>query len=433
MPTALCLAHMEALGIGFSKSQGESMKTLLLSKMKELENKAYLLAGHIFRISSPIEVGKATNAAEQKLLQKKTQKEMEYIEGVTGETYIYSPLAKSHFGMEENQLNFEQVLLRIYISLYSLFQTVHPLLQCTLRDRIYGRHILHTSTGRISMHEPNLQNIPRNFEILSLNSIPTKSNSSTISSNKQQNGTHQVKENKLSIRHCFLPSKGFIFLSADYSQLELRIIAYLSKDEKLCSILNKGADVFTMIASSWKNIDSTEVKPELRQQTKKICYGILYGIGCKSLAQQLEVEESEALNFMETFKRSFPGLNRFLITTVEKCKAVGYVDTIGGRRRELPAIKSTNPTLKAQAERQAVNTLVQGSAADLVKVAMVRIMKKLKERFPPLGYRSSSHNAKAQRCNSPFSKHFQHNNSECNGGSPAGAVLVLHLHDELLF
>lgn len=212
-------------------------------------------------------------------------------------------------------------------------------------------------------------------------------------------------------------------LAADYSQLELRMIAHLSDDSKLARILNQDGDVFKMIAAQWKNVAVEQVTPKQRQQAKQVCYGMVYGIGPKALGDQLEVEENDAAVFIETFKSRYPGMRAFLRKAVSTCRDKGYVETILGRRRYLPAIKDTNPHARAHAERQAVNTTVQGSAADLVKKAMNRIDVRLSDMFPECSFahrhkhRGSYNKSRDSRPHRP----------------PAGGYLVLQLHDELIY
>nr|CAD7449711.1 unnamed protein product [Timema bartmani] len=248
-------------------------------------------------------------------------------------------------------------------SLYD--KTVFPLLNMNAGERMFGRCLTHTATGRISMHEPNLQNIPRDFDI----SAPEGSDVA------------------VSMRLAFVPSKGKCFVSADYSQLELRLLAHFSGDTVLRSILNSGQDVFTSIAAAWNKIPHTQlylylgtfqgihlilslqvkmaaltgrvrvlqngdrytqpqVTFELRQRAKQICYGMIYGMGARALAEQLEVEESVAVSFMTSFNEAYPGVKKFLFETIAKCRRQGYVETLRGRRRYLPAITSSNSLQK---------------------------------------------------------------------------------------
>nr|CAD7579542.1 unnamed protein product [Timema californicum] len=260
--------------------------------------------------------------------------------------------------------------------------TVFPLLNMNAGERMFGRCLMHTATGRISMHEPNLQNIPRDFDI----SPPEGSDVA------------------VSMRLAFVPSKGNIFVSADYSQLELRLLAHFSGDTVLRSILNSGQDVFTSIAAAWNKIPHTQlanalvvlsstaedreievrisrhskkwktgtvvlkvalelrqshidllrakatvkVTFELRQRAKQICYGMIYGMGARALAEQLEVEESVAVSFMASFNKAYPGVKKFLAETIAKCRRQGYVETLQGRRRYLPAITGSNSLQKSK-------------------------------------------------------------------------------------
>ncbi|KAK9874988.1 hypothetical protein WA026_005803 [Henosepilachna vigintioctopunctata] len=237
---------------------------------------------------------------------------------------------------------------------------------------------MHTSTGRITMCEPNIQNVAKNFEFIN----PL---------------THEKV--LISCRSIFLPRKGCVFLSADYCQLELRMLAHLSEDELLCKILSSRGDIFKTIAAKWNHISEELVTDILRAQTKQICYGIIYGIGSKALAEQLRIDIEDASVFMENFKNTYPGIKVYIQKVINKCRDDGFIETLCGRRRYLPRIKDENGAIRSHVERQAVNSTIQGSAADLVKRAMRKIEQNFDLHFKP---------------------------SE----KPA---LVLHLHDELLF
>ncbi|KAI1903800.1 hypothetical protein AGOR_G00030940 [Albula goreensis] len=223
----------------------------------------------------------------------------------------------------------------------------------------------------------------------------------------------------VSMRHAFVPFPGGLILAADYSQLELRILAHLSRDRRLLQVLNSGADVFRSIAAEWRMIEPEAVDDALRQQAKQICYGIIYGMGAKSLGEQMGIEENDAACYIETFKSRYTGIHAFLRETVKNCGKNGYVQTILGRRRFLPAIKDQNMYSKSHAERQAVNTTVQGSAADIVKSATVAIQRRLEEAFPSMP--RSHHHAPAGADNRRLSR-------PCRG-----AFFVLQLHDELIY
>lgn len=301
-------------------------------------------------------------------------------------------------------------------------------------DRIYPIAQTHTATGRVSFTEPNVQNVPKDFEI----SMPTVVGESPTSQDSRHMTAKSGKKRRsgvppaapgcvepglafsVSMRHAFVPFSGGMILAADYSQLELRVLAHLSKDQRLLQVLNGGADVFRCIAAEWKSVEPESVNDALRQQAKQICYGIIYGMGAKSLGEQMGVEEDDAACYIESFKSRYKGINAFLRETVKKCVKTGYVQTLMGRRRYLPAIANGNAHAKAHAERQAVNTTVQGSAADIVKLATVNIQKRLRKTYP----------------DAPLS----HQHARPAGGRPGvgtsrvgGAYFILQLHDELIY
>lgn len=238
------------------------------------------------------------------------------------------------------------------------------------------------------MHEPNLQNVAKDFLIECFGD--------------------QNKRN-LSCRRAFAVPEGRQLISADFCQLELRILAHLSKDKSLIDIFSTVDDVFTAISAKWNRISENMVNDQLRNKTKQICYGIIYGMGVKSLSDTLKCCEDEAVNLLESFHRTYPGIRNYTNKIVSDARANGFVETLAGRRRYLPFINSTDNSAKRnQSERQAVNTTIQGSAADIAKYAMLRIERNI------LKYQSS---IKVNLSHEPKS----HIN------------LVLHLHDELLY
>lgn len=233
----------------------------------------------------------------------------------------------------------------------------------------------------------------------------------------------------VSMRHAFVPFTGGLILAADYSQLELRILAHLSHDHRLIQVLNTGTDVFRSIAAEWKMIEPESVGDNLRQQAKQICYGIIYGMGAKSLGEQMGIKENDAACYIDSFKSRYTGISHFMRETVKNCKRDGFVQTILGRRRYLPGIKDNNPYHKAHAERQAINTRVQGSAADIVKIATVNIQKQLEtfhSTFKSHGHRESL--LQSDRTGWLPKKKLQGMFCPIRGG-----FFILQLHDELLY
>jgi len=204
-----------------------------------------------------------------------------------------------------------------------------------------------TATGRLSSREPNLQNIPVRAE-----------------------------EGRR-IREAFIAKPGHVLISADYSQIELVVLAHLSKDQNLISAFAKNRDVHTQTAALIFNIDENEVKSEQRRMAKTINFGVIYGMSAFRLANELNISRTEAQKFIEAYFNTYSGVRKFIEDTIKKTESLGYVSTISGRRRYIPTINSRNKTEKSAAERIAVNTPIQGSAADIVKTAMLNLDKKL--------------------------------------------------------
>nr|XP_019568073.1 PREDICTED: DNA polymerase nu-like [Rhinolophus sinicus] len=216
-----------------------------------------------------------------------------------------------------------------------------------------------TVTGRLSSQRPNIQGISRH----------------PIQMTKPQNFKGDEDEITISPRATFVPSQGHTFLAADFSQIELRILAHLSGDPELLKLFQESErdDVFSTLTSQWKGIPPECVTHTDREQTKKVVYSVVYGAGKERLAACLGVTVPEAARFLESFLQKYRKIKDFAQATIAWCHQTGYVASIMGRRRPLPGIRASDPQLRAQAERQAVNFVVQGSAADLCKMAMVHI------------------------------------------------------------
>ncbi|XP_054019304.1 DNA polymerase theta [Dryobates pubescens] len=465
MPTHYCLALLELNGIGFSTTAYETQKQVMQAKLSEIETKAYQLAGHSFSLTSPDDIAEVL-FLELKLPQNGDVK-VQGSKKTLG--YTRRATAKGSRARLSKQFSTTKDVLEKLKKLHPLpglilewrrinnaiTKVVFPLqrekrLNSALgMERIYPISQTHTATGRIAFTEPNIQNVPRDFEIempaVVEESPPSRApgigNSCAVSGGRKRcsilpNGLQAEDRSKerripfaVSMRHAFVPFPGGLILAADYSQLELRILAHLSCDCRLIQALNGGTDVFKTIAAEWKMIDPEAVGDRTRQQAKQICYGIIYGIGAKSLGEQMGIEESEAASYIESFKSRYTGIQKFLRETVRSCRRDGFVQTILGRRRYLPAIKDANPYSKAHAERQAVNTTVQGSAADIVKTATVSIQRRL-EAFSSviksLGHLESSFQRdKTGRLTRKRNRGMLHPIS--------GGFFILQLHDELLY
>uniref|UniRef100_A0A4W4EB21 DNA polymerase theta n=1 Tax=Electrophorus electricus TaxID=8005 RepID=A0A4W4EB21_ELEEL len=453
MPSQYCLALLELNGFGFSVAECEAQKHVMQAKLSDLESQAYQLAGHSFSLTSPedvaevlfIELKLPPNGDLNYLKYKKT---LGYTRRAGAGVHIklskqfsttkdiLEKLAPLHElpGIILEWRRITNALTKVVFPLQRE-KTWHPNLEM---DRIHPVSQSHTATGRVSFTEPNIQNVPKDFEI----QMPTIIGESSIfmtqfvfhhltniyRSHKvasQVNDSDTFPEKGMpffiSMRHAFVPFSGAIILAADYSQLELRVLAHLSCDRRLLQVLNSGEDVFKSIAAEWKMVDPDSVDDHTRQQAKQICYGIIYGMGAKSLGEQMSIDENDAACYIETFKSRYKGIQAFLQETVKNCSKNGFVKTLLGRKRFLPGIKDSNMYIKSHAERQAVNTTVQGSAADIVKLATVNIQRRLEDVLP----------------NVPPS-HQHHLNSRGNSYRPhampsRGAFFVLQLHDELIY
>uniref|UniRef100_A0A669QRW5 DNA-directed DNA polymerase n=1 Tax=Phasianus colchicus TaxID=9054 RepID=A0A669QRW5_PHACC len=466
MPNHYCLALLELNGIGFSTAAYETQKQVMQAKLAEIETKAYQLAGHSFSLSSPDDIAEVL-FLELKLPQNgdvKAQGNKKTL-GYTRRTTI-----KGNWVRLSKQFSTTKDVLEKIKTLHPLpglilewrrinnaiSKVVFPLQRekrfssALGMERIYPVSQTHTATGRVSFAEPNIQNVPRDFEIempiVVEESPPFRTHGGVYSRSKYDkkhssvlpNGVNTWAEDRVegrgipfsvSMRHAFVPFPGGFILAADYCQLELRILAHLSRDCRLTEALNRGTDVFKSIAAEWKMIDSEAVGDSTRQQAKQICYGIIYGIGAKSLGEQMGIDDNEAANYIESFKSRYTGIQKFLQETVRNCRRDGFVQTILGRRRYLPAIRDSNPYSKAHAERQAVNTTVQGSAADIVKTATVNIQKRLEALSSVTkshGHRENSlQRDKTGRLSRKRNREMLHPIS--------GGFFILQLHDELLY
>ncbi|KAF5906965.1 DNA polymerase theta, partial [Clarias magur] len=456
MPTQYCLALLELNGIGFSVAECEAQKHVMQAKLSDLENKAYQLAGHSFSLTSPEDVAEVLflelklppNGDLNSLKNKKT---LGYTRrGGAGARVKLSKQFSTTKDVLEKLKTLHQlpgIILEWRRITNAITKVVFPLQREKCwhskleMDRIYPVSQFHTATGRVSFTEPNIQNVPKDFEIqmptLIGESQPPENNTAIISSKTRAKmfRTHRqlvslIKDEdrspekgmpfSVSMRHAFVPFSGGLILAADYSQLELRVLAHLSRDRRLIQVLNSGEDVFKSIAAEWKMVDPQSVDDCLRQQAKQICYGIIYGMGAKSLGEQMGIDENDAACYIETFKSRYSGIQAFLRETVKNCSKNGFVKTLLGRKRYLPGIKESNMYIKSHAERQAVNTTVQGSAADIVKLATINIQRRLETEFPDVLLSHQHYSSETGRCR-PRSRPSR------------GAFFILQLHDELIY
>ncbi|MEW7277641.1 DNA polymerase I [Aquimarina sp. 2201CG1-2-11] len=341
IPLLRVLATMEIEGINLDKVFLKSLSEELDNDIKELETKIYTEAGEEFNIASPKQLG-VVLFEKMKLVDKpKKTKTGQYS---TAED-VLSYLAKDH-DIIQNILDF-----RGLSKLKSTYVDALP----TQIDENTGR--VHTdymqtvaATGRLSSNNPNLQNIP----------IRT--------------------ERGRQVRKAFIPrNEEYTLLAADYSQIELRIIAALSKEETMIDAFKNGEDIHASTAAKVFNVALDEVSREQRSNAKTVNFGIIYGVSAFGLSNQTSLSRSEAKELIDTYYKTYPKLRNYMSEQVDFARENGYVQTVLGRRRYLKDINSANAIVRGAAERNAVNAPIQGSAADIIKIAMINIHDKLKE------------------------------------------------------
>jgi DNA polymerase-1 len=341
-PLIPVVSAMEKHGVLIDKTFLQELGVTYRAELEKLEKSIYIHAGCEFNVASPKQLGEVLfskmglKVARQKktaggaLSTKESELEkMRDLHPIIGEILQFRELAK---------------LLGTYI------EAIPPLLDGG--DRLHARFIqTGTVTGRMASENPNLQNIP----------------------NKTNLGR--------AIRKAFIAPKGRVLLSLDYSQIELRIAAFLSKDPSFIEIFTSGQDVHTAVAAKVFNVSIDDVTKEMRSRAKVINFGILYGMGTLALKQNLNSSREEAQTFMDEYFARFPELAGYLNRTKEEAGRLGYTETYFGRRRYFEGLKSHLSFVKATAERMAINAPIQGTCADMVKIAMRRINECIQERF----------------------------------------------------
>jgi len=339
MPLAPILAKMELQGVHLDLENLKSQSDTLTEQLKDLEKTIYEQAGKEFNIASPKQLGFVLfDDLELDSKAKKTKSgQYSTAEGVLVKLKDKHPIIN-------NILEFRgiQKLLSTYVdALPKLVHSETKNIHTNYRQTV-------ASTGRLSSTNPNLQNIP----------IRT--------------------ENGRKVREAFIPSaKDRVLIAADYSQVELRLIAHMSKDEEMIAAFNEGSDFHASTASRLFNVPLDEVSRTQRSYAKTVNFGIIYGVSAFGLSQQTDLSRKEAKEIIDNYYQTFPRLKAYMEELVETARDQGYVETLFNRRRILRDIHSRNAVVRQHAERNAVNAPVQGSAADLVKLAMIEIQKEL--------------------------------------------------------
>lgn len=338
MPLVFTLFDMEQAGIRIEARELKEYGGRLGARIMELEAEIYDLAGETFNINSPKQLGIILFEKLGLPGGKKTK---------TGYSTAADVLEKLAPGVPvvDKILKYRQLSKLKSTYADGLANYIGP------DGRIHGRfNQTITATGRISSTEPNLQNIPVRMELGRL------------------------------IRKVFVPQDGFVFLDADYSQIELRILAHCSGDGQLIQAYREAQDIHRMTASQVFHIPFEEVTDLQRRNAKAVNFGIVYGISSFGLSQDLSITRKEAAQYIESYFETYPGIKRFLDGQVEHAKENGYVVTLFGRRRPVPELKSSNFMQRSFGERVAMNAPIQGTAADIIKIAMIGVNRELKER-----------------------------------------------------
>jgi DNA polymerase-1 len=337
MPLVGVLTDMETRGIRVDTGLLEDLSERLDKDLNRYMKDAFALAGREFKLNSPKELSVVLFEEIGLRPVKKTKT------GYSTDVSVLTELASEH-ELPKKILEYRQVskLKSTYVD--QLLRFAEP---GTGRIHAHFNQAV-TATGRLSSSDPNLQNIPIRGELGG------------------------------EIRRAFVPSADdWCFVSADYSQIELRILAHLSGEEVLVDAFRRGDDIHTQTASFVFKVEPSDVTKEMRIIAKAVNFGVLYGMGVQALAKTTQLPVKEAKAFLDEHRETYPAVYEFIDSTIDSAREKGYVETVLGRRRYLPNITSSNPPLRSASERMAVNTPVQGSAADIIKLAMLRVSERI--------------------------------------------------------
>lgn len=337
LPTVFVLDYMEKAGIKVDSSALKDYGVMLEEKIQKLEQEIYEEAGCEFNINSPKQLGEILFDKMMLPGAKKTKT------GYSTNVDVLNKL-KNDYPIVANVLDYRQVakLKSTYADGLASYISSDGRIHGTFNQTI-------TATGRISSTEPNLQNIPMRTDL------------------------------GRSIRKVFVPKEGCVFVDADYSQIELRILAHFSKDEKLIHSFRENDDIHTLTASQVFHVPVNEVDASMRRHAKAVNFGIVYGISAFGLSEDLNISRQEASEYMERYFATYPGVKAFQETVVSEAKKSGITKTLYGRIRPIPEIHSSNFMQRNFGERIAMNSPIQGTAADVIKIAMIRVYDRMKK------------------------------------------------------
>ena len=345
MPLMPVLAEMEMNGVCLDTESLKETSTILTNRIIELEHRIYELAGQQFNIASPKQVGEILFDKLKIVEKAKKTKTGQY---VTSEEVLQQLRNKHEIVADILEHRGLKKLIGTYID--ALPKLINP--RTGHIHTSFNQTV--TATGRLSSSDPNLQNIPIRGE--------------------------EGKE----IRKAFVPEPGCLFFSADYSQIELRVMAHLSNDSQMIEVFREGKDLHAATAANIYKKPIEEVTRDERTKSKRANFGIIYGITVFGLAERLDISREEAKQLIDGYFATFPDVHDYMEQAKQTARQQGYVTTLFGRRRYLPDINSANATVRGFAERNAINAPIQGTAADIIKVAMIRIH----QRFKAEGIRS---------------------------------------------
>ena len=339
MPLVEVLSEMQWAGMHIEKQELQDFGNKLKQDIDKIVKEIYELSGEEFNVNSPKQLGEVLFEKLKLPVVKKTKN------GYSTDVAVLEKLIGEHPVIEK---------ILEYRSLAKLNSTYVEGLEPYINEktkRIHSYfHQTITATGRISSTEPNLQNIPTRIEL-----------------GKQ-------------LRKVFKPEKDYVFIDADYSQIELRVLAHISEDENMMNAFKNGEDIHKQAASKVLGIPLEEVTKQQRSHAKAVNFGIVYGISDFGLAGQLGISKKEAKQYIESYLEKYSGIKKFMEDIVEKAKQQGYVETLFGRRRYIPELKSNNYMVRQFGSRVAMNMPIQGTAADIMKIAMIDVYNKLKEK-----------------------------------------------------
>ena len=338
MPTVEVLANMQWNGMYVDKEELENFGIELSQKIEILTKKIHEMAGEEFNINSTKQLGEILFEKMKLPVIKKTKSgystDVDVLEKLRKEDPIIEQILEYRQLMKLNSTYVEG--LKPYIN--SKTNRIHSFFHQTI-----------TATGRISSTEPNLQNIPTRFEL----------------------GKR--------VRRVFKPEKGYVYVDADYSQIELRVLASISEDKHMIEAFKEGQDIHKQAASKVFKTPMNEVTKEQRSNAKAVNFGIVYGISDFGLGEQLGISRKQAKKYIDEYLEEYSGIHQFMENTIESAKEKGYVETLFHRRRYIPELTSKNYMVRQFGSRAAMNTPIQGTAADIMKIAMIKVYNTMKE------------------------------------------------------